>query len=115
MFADIVSPQTTENLLGNPHVEINVVDPIVRKGYRFRGTAVVHRAGEGFEQGIELLKDAGSTTPRERICSIVVVAVTEINPLVSPAYDLDVSEDQITRQWLAHFLALHGGQRQPVE
>ena len=115
MFADIVSPQTTENLYGNPHVEINVVDPIIRKGYRFRGTAVVHRAGADFERGIELLKEGGSTTPRERICSIVVIAVTDINPLVSPAYDLGSSEAEITGQWLAHFLALHGGQRQPAE
>src|SRR5712691_1967911 len=37
VFADIRSPQTIENLRRNPSVEINVVDPIVRKGYRFKG------------------------------------------------------------------------------
>ena len=39
MFADLASPGTIENLATNPHVEINVVDPIPRKGYRFKGTA----------------------------------------------------------------------------
>ena len=47
MFADIVSPGTVANLASNPNVEVNVVDPIVRKGYRFRGLATVHRDGEG--------------------------------------------------------------------
>jgi uncharacterized protein len=34
-FAHLHSPQTVANIeAGNPVVEINVVDPIVRKGYR---------------------------------------------------------------------------------
>ena len=37
IFADIRSPGTVENLLRNPTIEINVVDPISRKGYRFKG------------------------------------------------------------------------------
>ena len=41
MFADLASPGTIENLATNPHVEINVVDPILRKGYRFKATAAV--------------------------------------------------------------------------
>ena len=38
MFADIRSPGTVANLRTNPSVEVNVVDPFVRKGYRFKGT-----------------------------------------------------------------------------
>ena len=64
MFADIASPQTVENLRLDPRVEINVVDPIVRKGYRFRGTGVVHRDGPDYERGLQLLRDRGSMTPR---------------------------------------------------
>ena len=37
MFADIVSPGTIENLQVHPDVEINVVDPIVRKGLSIQG------------------------------------------------------------------------------
>ncbi len=39
IFADINSPQTMENLNNNSSVEINVVDPIKRKGFRFKGNA----------------------------------------------------------------------------
>ena len=35
VFADIRSPGTIANLRSNPVVEINVVDPVVRKGYGF--------------------------------------------------------------------------------
>src|SRR6266853_6685742 len=49
-FADIRSPQTVRNLRANPRVEVNFVDPFVRKGYRFSGTAtVVERKNGAFE------------------------------------------------------------------
>ena len=37
MFADIHSPGTVENLSENPAIEINVVDPIVRRAIGSRG------------------------------------------------------------------------------
>jgi predicted pyridoxine 5'-phosphate oxidase superfamily flavin-nucleotide-binding protein len=36
-FADICSPQTTANIRAGSLVEVNVVDPFLRKGYRFQG------------------------------------------------------------------------------
>ena len=36
MFADIRWPQSVRNIEKNPAVEINVVDPLVRKRYRWR-------------------------------------------------------------------------------
>jgi uncharacterized protein len=48
IFADIHSPGTVENLRHNPAVEINVVDPFVRKGYRFKGTGKVITQGREF-------------------------------------------------------------------
>jgi uncharacterized protein len=107
MFADIASPQTVANLASNPNVEVNVVDPIVRKGYRFKGTAVVYKTGEMFERGIEVLRERGSTTSRERIHSIVVIEVTAAAPLVSPAYDVGTTEEAVVERWLAHHTALH--------
>jgi hypothetical protein len=43
MFADIARPQTIENLRVTPQVEIDVDDPIIRKGYRFSGTCFRER------------------------------------------------------------------------
>ena len=39
VFADIESPHTIRNLASEPRTEINVVDPLTRKGYRFRAGA----------------------------------------------------------------------------
>ena len=39
VFANIRSPQTIENLTKNPSIEINVIDPFSRMGYRFKGMA----------------------------------------------------------------------------
>src|SRR5690348_18502978 len=44
VFADICSPTTVANLRQNSAIEINVVDPIARKGYRFKGRAKIGRA-----------------------------------------------------------------------
>jgi predicted pyridoxine 5'-phosphate oxidase superfamily flavin-nucleotide-binding protein len=106
-FADVVSPGTVENLRANPHVEVNVVDPIVRKGYRFRGTAVVHTGGEEFDAALAGMRARGVATARERIRSIVVIAVDDAAPLVSPAYDTGANEDDVIDRWLAHHTALH--------
>jgi predicted pyridoxine 5'-phosphate oxidase superfamily flavin-nucleotide-binding protein len=107
LFADIASPGTVENLRSNPNVEVNVVDPIVRKGYRFKGTAVAHTDGIEFDRGLAILRERGSTTPRERIRSVVVIDVTDAAPLVSPAYDDGTSEEAVTERWLRHHTELH--------
>src|SRR5215831_11616437 len=53
VFCDVRSPGTVANLRSNPSIEVNVVDQLVRKGYRFKGTAEVHTDDEVFEQGVE--------------------------------------------------------------
>jgi predicted pyridoxine 5'-phosphate oxidase superfamily flavin-nucleotide-binding protein len=86
-FADICSPQTVENIRRGSVVEVNVVDPFVRKGYRFKGPAVVHEPGtDEYAAGIERLRAAGSTL-MHRVNAIVVIEVRQARPVVSPAYD----------------------------
>jgi predicted pyridoxine 5'-phosphate oxidase superfamily flavin-nucleotide-binding protein len=105
-FADIASPGTVANLRANPHVEVNVVDPILRKGFRFKGTATVHTDGETYDRGLQILRDQGSTANRERVQSIVLIEVTEAAELVSPAYDDGVTEQVISDKWLAYYTEL---------
>ena len=107
-FADIASPGTVANLRANPHVEINVVDPILRKGFRFKGTATVYTSGEMYDRGLQILREQGSTTNRERVRSIVVIDVTEAAELVSPAYDDGATEQSISEPWLGFYNELHG-------
>src|SRR5215468_11990204 len=43
VFADICSPSTIANLRHSPVLEINVVDSLLRKGYRFKGPPTIPR------------------------------------------------------------------------
>jgi predicted pyridoxine 5'-phosphate oxidase superfamily flavin-nucleotide-binding protein len=96
VFADICSPDTIANLRANPAVEINVVDPLVRKGYRFRGTAQVFGKGAEYEAGLEFYRRRGSTSAKPHI---VLVRVESAAELVSPAYDSGQSEAQVSAKW----------------
>jgi hypothetical protein len=107
VFADIASPGTVANLATNPHVEVNVVDPILRKGYRFKGTAIAYTEGDTYERGLGVLRERGLSADPDRIRSVVMIAVTDTAPLVSPAYDIGMTEQEVVARWLAHHLALH--------
>jgi predicted pyridoxine 5'-phosphate oxidase superfamily flavin-nucleotide-binding protein len=101
VFADIHSPKTVENLRHNPVVEINVVDPFIRKGYRFKGPAQVLTEGDLYERIMAFYEQRG--TQRERIRSVVLVTVESARPLISPAYDLGVSEDEVQSYWRGYY------------
>jgi uncharacterized protein len=111
MFADIASPGTVENLASNPNVEVNVVDPILRKGYRFKGQAIAHASGAMFDRGLDVLRERGFTTKAERVRSIVVIEITDAAPLVSPAYDDGATEEAIAERWLGRHTDLHRPRR----
>jgi predicted pyridoxine 5'-phosphate oxidase superfamily flavin-nucleotide-binding protein len=87
VFAHLHSPRTVANIeAGNAIVEVNVVDPIIRKGYRFKGPAAVHRDGPVFEAGLRFYEER-SGLARDRVEAIVLVKVEWAAPLTSPAYD----------------------------
>ena len=58
VFANIRSPGTLANLRQNANVEVNVVDPFLRKGYRFKGVAAVLESGALYDRGDRLLPAA---------------------------------------------------------
>jgi uncharacterized protein len=88
-------------------VEINVVDPILRKGYRFKGIAAVYTSGQMFDHGLEILRGRGSPAIRDRVHSIVVIDVISAAPVVSPAYDDGTPEETIIQRWRQHYERLH--------
>src|SRR4051794_36219868 len=64
VFADLHSPQTVANIdAGRRMVEINVVDPIVRRGFRFKGTATVHRDDAVFAAGLQFYERRSGMQP----------------------------------------------------
>jgi hypothetical protein len=73
-----------------------VVDPIVRKGYRFKGVAEVFGDGPRFDELLAFLRANGSTNP---IHHVVLVRVEWAAPITSPAYDDGRSEAAVAAQW----------------
>ncbi len=112
VFADIRSPGTVENLRSNPAVEVNVVDPIGRKGFRFKGRGTVLTEGALFEKVIAFYErgEAPVRDARARIRSAILVKVDRALPLISPAYDLGVSENTVRAAWWNHFESLRSRQ-----
>ena len=109
IFADICSPRTVENLRHNPAIEINVVDPILRKGYRFRGSAIVLQRGAQFEEAMEFYRDIYGMHPKtaDSVRHVVLVKVERALPLISPIYDLGATEDEV----VARYTKYYGGLR----
>ena len=111
VFADIRSPRTVANLKVNPAIEINVVDPFVRKGYRFKGTAELVTNGDLFQKMLDFYRTRRADTARSRplptIRAFVLMTVEAALPLISPAYDDGTDESVIRASWVAYFRKLN--------
>jgi len=103
VFADIHSPNTIKNLERNPHLEINVVDPLLRRGYRFAGKGYVVKTGAKFEAVLAHYRKNGIRSP---INSVVIVDVDRVSQVISPLYDLGLSESEIKEKWKKYFASL---------
>jgi uncharacterized protein len=103
VFANIRSPGTLTNLRQNANVEVNVVDPFVRKGYRFKGVASILESGPLYDKLLAFYKKRGS---QSAIREIVMIRVQTAQPIDSPAYDLGFTEDQVRDRWDRYFQSL---------
>ena len=102
-FADIMSPQTMRNLKENPYVEINIVHPFLRRGYRFKGRCDIVTEGETFDLvANELWQREGKQYP---VNAVVRIEVETALPVRSPAYVFNkgVQEDDVRRIWLERY------------
>jgi predicted pyridoxine 5'-phosphate oxidase superfamily flavin-nucleotide-binding protein len=102
-FADIRSPDTMKNLKDNPNVEINVIDPLLRKGYLFQGTAKIVDDVSLYREILNYYRLNGI---KSTINSIVLVDVSNISDVTSPLYDMGISEKEIKSKWQKHFANL---------
>ena len=102
IFADIKSPQTISNLENNPSVELNVIDPILRKGYRFKGKGKILRDNEEFSKILKFYEEKGI---KSKINAVVMIKVNTLSEVTSPLYDLGFSEEEIKETWKKHYLS----------
>jgi uncharacterized protein len=106
VFADIRSPGSVSNIRHNPAVEINVVDPVLRKGYRFKGSARVLGDGALFDEILAFFRKRGVSSP---IKHVVVIQVERALPVVSPAYDSGATEEEIRSRWQDYWRSIEHG------
>jgi predicted pyridoxine 5'-phosphate oxidase superfamily flavin-nucleotide-binding protein len=107
IFANIRSPGTLSNLRLNANVEVNVVDPFLRKGYRFKGVACILESGALYDKAIVFYKERGSQVNAFR--EVVIVRVQSAQPIDSPAYDLGLTEDEVRARWERYYQSLRAG------
>ncbi|HTO09299.1 MAG TPA: pyridoxamine 5'-phosphate oxidase family protein [Myxococcota bacterium] len=105
-FANVRSPGTVANLRHNPAVEVNVVDPFARKGYRFKGTGSVLETGQLHDRLVDFFRKRGVSSP---IHGVVLIRVTSAQFVDSPAYDRGESEAELRARWQRHFARLGEG------
>ena len=99
-FADIQSPKTVENIRHNPSIEINVVDPFSRRGYRFKGIAEIITFGDKFDEIISYYKTSGV---KSSIKSIISVKIEKLSEVFSPLYDLGHTEEELKTKWKKYY------------
>ena len=102
-FADIMSPVTMKNLKANPSIEVNLVDPFLRRGCRFKGSCEIHRDGAVFDSvANELWNREGRQYP---VNAVVRIKVEQALPVKSPAYVFNkgIKEEDVRRIWLERY------------
>src|SRR5262245_47614193 len=106
IFANIRSPGTLANLRHNANVEVNVVDPFVRKGYRFKGVASILESGPLYDKLLAYYTEPASQLA---IREIVMIPFQTAQPIDTPAYDLGPTEAEVRDRMERHFQSLRAG------
>jgi predicted pyridoxine 5'-phosphate oxidase superfamily flavin-nucleotide-binding protein len=104
VFVDIASPQTIKNLRTNPRVEVNSVDFLKRRGYRFKGVAEL--VSEDDAQYAEAIQHLHATHgPQYSGNHVVRITVNEVRPRVCPADNFKPGVDvrQLELSWMKRY------------
>ena len=100
VFANIRSPQTIENLKKKSSIEINVIDPFSRMGYRFKGIAKIVSNGDDFKNILDYFEKKGI---KSNISDIVIINVESFSQITSPSYDLGQKKDDLVKKWKHYY------------
>lgn len=109
-FADIRSPNTIRNIGRGSPVEVNFVDPFVRKGCRIAGPAEIAERGSAAYDAL-IGHFAASGDLRDHFGAIVTIRAERASLLISPAYDRGQTEAELRRAWTRRFREQQPGKR----
>jgi uncharacterized protein len=104
-FLDIASPGTRANLACSPWLELNVVEQLSRRGYRFSGTAVLHYEGSAV-YAEATRRVYGEAPPPQPVAAVVLLTIERAAPLFSPAYWRVTDETALREIWRERRAAL---------
>jgi uncharacterized protein len=83
-FLDIASPGTRANLQARPWMELNVVEQLSRRGYRFFGPVTLHAGDAVFEEATRRVQAEAQTS--YSVAAVILLALERAAALISPGY-----------------------------
>ena len=103
-FLDIFSPNTRANLQTTPFIEVNVVEQLSRRGYRFFGRAELHVDDDVYREATRrIYGEEGAKYPVE---AVVLIKVERAEPVWSPGYIHTRTEEEMRAGWKERRAAL---------
>ncbi|MCK0096131.1 pyridoxamine 5'-phosphate oxidase family protein [Yoonia sp. F2084L] len=106
-YGDIRSPGTRRNLMANPAVEVNFVDPFKRKAVRVSGTTTVHmKASDRFVQLHPQWLDVFGALA-QRMTALIEIDITAASEIWTPPYDDGATEDDMIAIYKDKFGAIY--------
>ena len=104
-FGNIRSPGTVKNLRKRPSVEVCFIDVLLRKAVRVTGSATVVRKSEAEKRLLAAFESAWADY-LPRMSAFVKISINAAELILSPAYDLGLSEETLRRTNLDKLNAL---------
>ncbi|MEM9626710.1 MAG: pyridoxamine 5'-phosphate oxidase family protein [Pseudomonadota bacterium] len=104
-FGNIRSPGTLANLRKRPAVEVCFIDVILRKAVRVTGTASIIRKADADDE-LSAAFDADWADYVPHMSAFVRIDLTAAEMILSPAYDLGITEDALRQTNLEKLNAL---------
>ncbi len=84
------------NLRRNPAVEVCFTDVVTRRAVRVTGTAAIVRQNDA-DAALDAAFDAAWGPYRPSMSAYVSITVTAAEMILSPAYDLGLTEDELRK------------------
>lgn len=106
-FADIRSPKTRTNLMADPRIEVNFIDPFRRKAVRAAGTATLHSKGSGWFDDMFPRWQAAFGDLSRRIGTLVEIRLQSAGEIWTPPYDDGATEEAMIALYKDKFRKIH--------
>jgi len=104
-FGNLRSPKTIKNINQRPNTEVCFIDVLARKALRVTGTAK-HLKNEEITDALRAAFEEIWADFLDRFSGVVEIKVTAVEHILSPAYDMGITEGELREASLAHLKSL---------